>query len=249
MYHRYGRHGLHAWKRRRQLRFQQRLPAIASTVAIVRFRAPVPRERIIFIVVTSPDNSDDLMSLQREQSRSLQTASDNSPLANRARVQAVDDIDEIKALCEREGQVTILNDLVGRRARILASEEVKNNPPADNLGPEEYKHYKGRYQTAYLDQFEKERRANATELKSLPDEKATELARKARQDKEKYVFPSSGRGPFHQRDLAVVSALHILGLCQNLEEHLPSIHRYVDIYEEAFRNPQKEVFWPNPASF
>jgi hypothetical protein len=161
-------------------------------------------------------------------------------------MQVVDDIEDIKVLAEKEGQVVIVDDDVAKRARALARVAARNSNPRNH---EEYKQQQERYLTAYFALFEVEKKAITKDLKCFPDSKALNLARKARLDRKKYVFPSSGRGPFHQRDLAVVSALHELGLCQDLEDHLEKIHTYVDTYEEAFRNPKEEVAWPNPATF
>jgi hypothetical protein len=253
MYHRYGRHGPDAWERRRQRRFQQRLPAVIPTVAVVRIQAPVNAERIIFIVLNSPEDFEQNGSLpmQREQQISVQTIfqDENNPLTNRARIQAAEDIDDIKTLNEQEGQVTIVDKDVPKRAKILAKADVKSNYLSGALTLDEHKQYIEDYQAAYLDQFAKERRSIARDLRSFPDAKAVNLARKARVDKKTTFFPSSGRGPFHQRDLAVVSALYELELCQNLEEYLEKIHVYVDIYEDAFRSSKEEVVWPDPASF
>jgi len=254
MYHRYGRHGPHAWKRWRQRKFFSHLPAVVPTVAIAHLQVPPTVERIILIVVTSPDDFEQNEPIQipsRDTPRSLQPARDNSPLARKARIQAADDIEEVKALIAQEGSVTILDDEVSERALALAKLTVKNSYPPENPPDlSEYKQMVKRWVAAYMEQFAEERQAIASkDLKSLPDGKAVALAQKAREDKAKYTFPSSGRGPFHQRDLAVVSALHELELCPNLEEHLEKIHDYVDIYEEAFRNPQKEVTWPDPRSF
>ncbi len=206
-------------------------------------------------MVTSPGNPEDFeqnkpISIQREQPLSLQPVIDNSPLAKRARIRAVDDIEDIKALIEKDGPVTILDDHVHKRATTLAKEEVKNSyPPDDPPDPTEYRKRVERWKAAYLDQLEEERKSIARDLKSFPDTKAVNLARKAREDRRKYMFAPFGRGPFHQRDLAVVSTLHELELCQSLEEYLGKIHTYVDIYEEAFRNSKEEVVWPDPASF
>ncbi|WP_220200357.1 hypothetical protein [Ktedonospora formicarum] len=203
-------------------------------------------------MVTSPDDfeQNEPIQLQRDTTRALQPAPDNSPLANQARIQAVDDIQEVQALIAKEGSVTILDAELEERALALAKLAVKSSyPPENPPNPTEYKQMVKRWVAAYMEQFVEERQAISKDLKSLPDAKAVALAQKAREDKVKYHFPSSSRGPFHQRDLAVVSALHELGLCQNLEEYLEKIHDYVDIYEEAFRNPQKEVTWPDPRSF
>jgi hypothetical protein len=58
MYHRYGRHGPHAWKRQRQCKFQQRLPAIVPPVAVVRIQIPIEAERIIIIIMQQPERFD-----------------------------------------------------------------------------------------------------------------------------------------------------------------------------------------------
>jgi len=256
MYHRYGRHGPDAWERRRQRRFQQRLPAIIPTVAVVRIQAPVNAERIIFIVLNSPEDFEQngSLSTQREQRLSVQTISqpardENNPLTNRARIQAAEDIDDLTTLCQKEGQVTIVDEHVARRAKALAKADVKSNYPPGGITLDQHKQYLEDYQTAYLDQFAKERTLIEKDLRSFPDAKAVNLARKARKDRKTTFFPSSGRGPSHQRDLAVVSALYELELCQNLEEYLEKIHIYVDIYEDAFRSDKEEVVWPDPASF
>jgi len=59
MYHRYGRHGPHAWKRLRQRRFQQRLPANVPPVALVRIQFPITTERIIIIIMQQPQDFDE----------------------------------------------------------------------------------------------------------------------------------------------------------------------------------------------
>jgi hypothetical protein len=244
-HHRYGRHGLDAWKRRRQQRFQRHLPVVSTSVSI---QVLASTERIIFIVLDSSDAFDlsEPLTFPREQTHALQPAIDNSPIANTARMQVVDDIEDIKALAEKEGQVVIVDDDVAKRARALARVAARNGNPSNH---EEYKQQQERYLTAYFTLFEEEKKAITKDLKCFPDARAITLARKARSDRKKYVFSSSGRGAFHQRDLAVVSALHELGLCQDLEDHLEKIHTYVDTYEEAFRNPKEEVVWPDSASF
>jgi len=211
-HHRYGRHGPDAWKRRHLSRFQQRLPAIASTVAVVRIQTPVNAERIIFIVVTSPGNPEGFernepILIQREQSLSLQPVIDNSPLAKRARIRAVDDIEDIKTRIEKEGPVTILDEYVHKRAMILAKEEVKNSySPDDPPDPDEYRRLVERWKSSYLEQLEKERKVIANDLKSFPDTKAANLARKAREDRRKYlwnflsVVARRGSSLFHQKD-------------------------------------------------
>jgi len=180
-----------------------------------------------------------------EEPRALQPAVDTSPIANAARMQVVDDIEDIKALAEREGQVVVVNDDVVKRARTLARTAAKSSNPTSH---DEYRQLQERYLAAYFALFDEEKKLIAKDLKCFPDTKAINLARKARADRKKYTFPSAGTGPFHQRDLAVVSALYELGLCQDLENYLEQIHEYVDTYEEAFRNPKEEVVWP-PATF
>lgn len=257
MYHRYGRYGPDAWKRRRQCLFQPCLPAIVPTVAVTvtRTQAPVNAGRIIFIVVTSSEYFDSNEPPQIPGGNPLlpQPAIppiDNSPLAKKARIQAIDDIVEVKGLIERYGSITIQDEYVLKRADMLAREAVKSSYASGDIpGQAEYKKLVESWIKAYLGQFEEEKQPILANLKCFPDAKAVNLAKKAHQDKEKYIFPSSGRGPFHQRDLAIVSALHELNLCPNLEEHLEKIHVYVDIYEEAFRSSKEEVVWPNPASF
>lgn len=251
MYHRYGRHGPFAWLRWYKRRYRRALPAVIPPVALVPFQRPVDAERILIIVVTpsEPLYPNEPLPFPAEQPRSLQPAPDNSPLARQARIKATDDIDEIQALIKKGTPIIIVDENVEKRAELLAKEEVKRSYPRDN--PPDvpvYKDLVGRWKSAYIDQFESER-TSIQNLKHFPDTKAFNLAQKARQDREKYTFPSSGRGLFHQRDLAVVSALHELELCQALEEHLEKIHDYVDIYEEAFRNPKKEVSWPGLDSF
>lgn len=242
--HRYGRHGPEAWRIRQQRRFQRHLPVVVSRTVSVQ--VPVSTERIIFIVLNSPDDFEvnEPLNFPRE-TYALQPAVDNSPIANTARMQVVDDIEDIRALAEAEGQVVIVDSEVAKRAKVLAREAAKSNQPADH---EEYRHQQERYLAAYFALFEEEKKKIAKDLKCFPDAKAINLARKARVDRKKYVFPSSGKGPFHQRNLAVVSALCELGLCQDLESYLEQIHMYVDTYEEAFRSPKEEVMWP-PATF
>jgi len=59
MYHRYGRHGPHAWKRWRQRKFQQRLPILAPSVAVVHVHVPIEAERIIIIIMQQPQDFDE----------------------------------------------------------------------------------------------------------------------------------------------------------------------------------------------
>ncbi|MGH2478060.1 MAG: hypothetical protein ACRDHW_00175 [Ktedonobacteraceae bacterium] len=179
------------------------------------------------------------------ETHALQPIVDKSPIANVARMQVVDDIEDIKALAEREGQVVIVQDDVVKRARTLARTAAKSSNPANH---DDYRQLQERYLAAYFALFDEEKKPITKDLKCFPDTKAINLARKARADRKKYTFPSSGKGPFHQRDLAVVSALYELGLCQDLESYLEQIHEYVDTYEEAFRNLKEEVAWP-PATF
>lgn len=252
-YHRYGRHGPNAWKRWRQHRNQQRLPALIPTTAIVLVQAPANAERIIFIVVNPPESLDpnEPIVIQTEpQSLPPQPVVDNSPLARGARIRAVDDIAEIKSLIETRGPVIILDEDVHKHAMLLAKEEVKKSYSRENTpDPAEYKLLVDRWARAYLGQFEEERKVIARGLKQFPDVKAVNLARKARQDRAKYSFPQTSRGGSHQRDLAVISALHEIDLCINLEDQLARVHQYVDIYDDAFHDPKEVVTWPGPDSF
>lgn len=242
--HRYGRHGPEAWRVRRQRRFQRYLPVVVSTRVSVQVLVPI--ERIIYIVLEPSDSfeGNEPLPLHRE-THALQPVFDNSTIANTARMQVVDDIEDIRALAEKEGQVVIVDDDVLNRARTLARGAARSSNPTSH---EEYRQQQERYLAAYFTLFEEEKKKIVKDLKCFPDTKAINLARKARADRKKYTFPSSGKGPFHQRDLAVVSALYELGLCQDLESYLEQIHSYVDTYEDAFRNSKEEVRWP-PATF
>lgn len=156
----------------------------------------------------------------------------------------MDDIDEIKELIGRKGRVMIVDEEVTQRAKTLAKKAVKDN---HLISSDDYRPQQDRYLAAYSAKFEEERKSLVQSLKCFPNAAAVELARKARTDKTQYNFPPSGKGPSHQRDLAVVSALHALGLSHNLEGDLEKIHDYADMYEEAVHSSE-EVPWP-PATF
>ena len=240
--HRYGRHGPEAWRIRRARRFQRSLPAIVSSRVSVQ--TPVSTERIIFIVIHPSDAFEENEPLPFPgEMHALQPVLDKSPIALAGEMQAIYDTEDIQALSEREGKkVTIINEHVTRRATNLAREKAREIN-VENI-PENYEHLWKSYRDAYLAKFEERKLSIAPYLTYFPDTKAANLARKAHEDREKYTFASSGKGPFHQRDLAVVSALHELELCQDLEGFLEKIHPYADIYEEARRNPGKGVEWP-----
>lgn len=189
--HRYGRHGPEAWRVRRQHRFQRYLPTVVSTSVSVQ--VPASTERIIFIVIEQPDffKADEPLPFSRD-AHALQPAHDNSPIANTARMQVVDDIEDIKALAESEGQGVIVDEEVAKRARLLARTAARNNQPT---GHEEDRQQQERSLAAYFTLFEEEKKKIARDLKCFPDGKAINLARKARADRKKYAFPSSGNGP------------------------------------------------------
>ena len=218
-------------------RYARHLPVPVAPRVLV----PVHTERIICIVIHPQDAFDEDVPLPfPAEVHALQPIFDKSPIADAARKQAYIDIEEIQALAEEKNQAIIIDqNLHFRRLRLKAREEAAKG------AAENYKQLRDRFLVVYRETFEEEKKLIATDLKVFPDEKAVNLSRKARADRKKYTFPSSGKGPFHQRDLAVVSALCELDLlCRNVEDFLARIHPYADIYEDSWRNPGEEVVWP-----
>jgi hypothetical protein len=116
MYHRYGRHGPHAWRRRRERRFQRHLPAIVPPVAIVRIYVPITAERVIIIIMQQPERFDE----HYNENAPAITVSSDARLLNSAQ--------EISALDEAQNALW----LAGQR-RSLKEKRLGDIPSYDEL--------------------------------------------------------------------------------------------------------------------
>jgi len=110
------------------------------------------------------------------------------------------------------------------------------------------------YQRAYLQSF-KERLKKEDDADDYDDRMVgyfdTELEAALREDaiadRDKYM--QQGR-EHHIRDLAVIRVLLRLDVKLGIaEERLAAIHRYADKYESYYRNPGKEMPWPECRPF
>lgn len=272
MSHRYGRHGARAWLLWRKRHYvRPSLLPVPVVPKIVRVFIPAATERIIFIIMLDNNHSNEdgelneqeeiqIVSGQSEQhsfapvppslpspSDTQKLTVDNSPMAKRARWQAVDDIHEIEGLNKNGKFVLIDLDGVADRAEDLARKDIRENhsrddPPDD----EQYKKLLVAYRDAYTKRFNDGTRESSGDIKHLHSQQTIHLREIAIQDRR--TSPSNRN--YHIRDLAVIRVLNELDIPLDIaENHLPQIHLLADTYQEYYSNPREGVTWPSQRFF
>jgi hypothetical protein len=268
MYHRYGRHGPHAWRRRRQRRFQQRLPAVVPTVAVVRVRVPITTERIILIIMSDGNVYEGLEETQLQfdgdQTGNLVVVPEQSVISNtdiikrlpssdaslieEAQWQAYQDAGEVADILKKEPLVRIHGPRVEERIkRVVRAYLEKNRPKGGPPGIHERDRLLSVSKKAYWEYFYQEIPHDKTRLITTSQE--AELRNQAILDRKKYSTYASEQS--HRRDLAVIRVLSVLDLHLDHEndDHLEQIHDFADKYEYYFRTFGEEVIWPAQDSF
>lgn len=268
MYHRYGRHGPHAWKRWRERRFQRRLPVVVPTVAVVRVQVPIIIERIIFIIMSDGNAREELevtqVQLSSDQPGSLvavstqnlvpmtedsrdSPSSSDAVLIEETKWQAYHDTANVAAIFKEARLVRIHEPMVEERIKravniYLEKNRPKGGPPNDE---EQYRLLSVSRQAywGYLYQIIREK------IKLIATSLDVQLRDQAVKDRETY--PAYVDNQSHLRDLAVLRVLSIPGLSMDYEPdaHLDQIHDFADKYEYYFRTPGEEVIWPTQDSF
>jgi len=266
MYHRYGRHGPHAWKRRHQHRFQQHLPVVAPTV-IVQIEISINAERIIFIIM--PDHgqpegtwvneekeleagngqTDPLALATRQQETNGLEKIDpkDQELARRAKWSAVDGLDEVKKL-HRQGRFVIINwQGVEEKAKDQALKYIRENysqddPPED----QELERLLSVYACAYKARLQQDLKAISNNIDYFDSSQEVRLRDLAIQDKEK--FPTDDHN--HIRDIAVVRILQEMHIPLHLAtDRFSVIHDLAAKYQHYYSDSREAVAWPDQGFF
>jgi hypothetical protein len=268
MYHRYGRHGPHAWKRRRQRRFQQRLPAVVPTVAVVRIQVPITTERIILIIMPDGNAREEWEETQfqigGDQTGSLVVASEHgvsqnsgeasrasSPLQQVAHRRAVDDARRVEEIVDGGQYVNLDLKRLSSKGRKHAEDDITNNDLRDNPHVE-YEDLLKEYQGAYQRKFQEKIRFLAEWVTIVRDEKERQLRDILSRDRAQMQTLSPDDR--HAHDLVLIRILQVYywGSLEEVDinvllERRALIKRYEKfVLDFESRN---EVTWPDRDSF
>lgn len=275
MYHRYGRHGSHAWKHLQDRKYVHRstvLPVpIASTTTIVRVIVPNTTERVIVIIMpengmpeetkvpdiqifTRPGGQPTFISptvlAKEEREEAATISSGDASLTNDAQWRALSDARAVKALTRSGKFVCIDRPRIETRIESLVDayleKIIANGAPTP--GPQEYQTKADKYKEAYLARFDEVVSQEQEKIAYLYTPIEARLRELAIQDRNRY--PSPWHRSFHQRDLAVIQVLLELDISLDCaQQELEKIHDHADIYERYYANPREEVRWPDQATF
>ena len=249
--HHYGRHGPHAWRKRHKRRYSRPslLPVPVGLPKVIRVYIPVTAERIIFIIMPDPSYEDKQPATigdmtDPSESTDKRLSMGDKPLENKAKWQAVDDLDEIERM-KRSGAIVGINeDRLAARSTRLAQNAIKELYVTGGAPPEidERKRLITVYTKAYQERFQKGLDDVSEGIEEHTQEEL-DLREDAIQDSKKFAF-SNDRD---MRDLAVIRVLIQMQLGFHLEEspnYLQKIHSLVDVYQKYFNNPGEVVIWP-----
>jgi hypothetical protein len=277
MYHRYGRHGPHAWKRWRLRKFQ-RLPAVVqqavvqpSRIVQVRIAVPINTERVIFIIMTQegtfqgygefppgdgepskpsvppPDALD-------EQKGMLPHPQRPSLLQDLAEKQAVDDGYKIRWLIDQGKYILLRSDYLSTLAHIYASHDIT----ADRFDLSQYSQLHDEYERFYTTRFRKAIQPYVAigRIIDIADSYVSQLRAVLSQDRE--FVKTRAPGDWHARDLVLMRILQVYhrGRMDQLDadtllKTLLQHHALIDYYERFVLDftEKDEVVWPDLNSF
>ncbi len=266
MYHRYGRHGPHAWKRRHQRRFQQHLPVVAPIV-IVQIEISINAERIIFIIM--PDHgqpegtwvneekeleagngqTDPLAIATRQQETDELEEVDpkDQELVKSAKWSAVDGLDEVKKLHRREKFVIIDWQGVEDKAHDQALKQIRENysqddPPED----QELERLLSVYARAYKARLKQGLKTIPNNIDYFNSPQEVRLRELAIQDRRN--FPTKDHD--YIRDMAVVRVLQESHISLHLAtDHFSIIHDLATKYQHYYSDSREAVVWPGQGFF
>lgn len=264
MYHRYGRHGPHAWKRWRQRKFQQRLPVLAPSVAVVRVHVPIATERIIIIVVTSEnyeERDDDNTPIEFPESRLIGTSRDERTLIyqrleNRAKLdahrKASADITRFLANNEEFPTLQLIElEAIGKALEHINYSEIQKGDV--DIAPLR-DHSAQTYMKVYLNDIEQ-----AVGKGLIFSEEEKKIRRLARTEKAQHKRELDGRvlSDVELTAHASIRAQEYLGVDTQSIGYLTHILKYVQTYKHAYqeeddRSPRSAPFqsggWQAPGS-
>lgn len=229
MYHRYGRHGQHAWKRWRQRKCLS-AQAMPRVLLFVRIEA----ERMI-LFVSGPLNQNYSTALPKGVPDDLIT---------HAEIQAVDDVEEIKGLVSLGYVVVINQEGQKHRAFSLAKAEAQKANQQKSGDADSYKRESTRWQEAYLNKFEEEKK-ESSQLNGVVflEGDAHPLIERANQDKKDPAFQL-----FSEKEwcyFAVIATLSVFGQRMRLPSDYRAIFAYANLYVSLTGSPKKGVVWPD----
>lgn len=269
MYHRYGRHGPHAWKRRRQRRYERQLPVILpSTTAVIHVRVPITTERIILIIM--PDNRE-VSEFQEgivvphdgdqtgrapvttefsilPTTEKMQRVSPRPSLVQKmAERQAYLDAMEIRDRVDNGQYITFDQKRLARRIRLYAARDISPDYLRDDA-VSGYEDLLAEYEDAYQRKFYEHIRPVESHLTFLRDEKEQRL--RARLTQDRLLVQTRSPGDWHARDLVLLRLLQIYYSDQlelvNVDTLLEQ-HGIIDRYEKFVLDVESrnEVIWPD----
>ena len=271
MSHHYGRHGPHAWLRRRKRLYRPSLlpvparPVIADLaltdpgVTIVRIHLPANVERVIFIMIGNPndDNEEKRQEMQiitnqpadvvpsslPDTEKMPKVVSSDNPIIGIAEFQAIDDAEHIRDL-HRVGKFVVINWVrAGDGASSLARRDVRAYYQRSGQGTtDDYRRSLDVYRTTYLTQLNKEIGGAQERIRYLVSPQEVHLRDAAIQDKQTF----SSYDDNLVRDLAVIRVLAEFGIgVERAADRLQDLHPYIEKYQSYFINPREEVVWPD----
>jgi len=273
MYHRYGRYGSGAWKRRRQSKFVQRLPAVVPTMAIVRVQVPISTERIILIIMSDNEMTDyqenggnqlDGSQTGRYPALYTQSISLEEP---RARIdppkplsswqkfadrKAVLDAQRLKNRIGKGQYIFLDSEELIRRISDFAEDDITNDLLQNESTPV-YEVLHEQYTQAYLKKFEEMIRSFVGDkIIYLRDDNEKKLREALSKDREQIKTRSFSNGQAH--DLVLLRILQIYHGDQLAAVDTDSLLKYAALLKryEAFVldfAEENEVVWPEGGSF
>jgi hypothetical protein len=256
MLHRYGRHGPQAWLRRWQRRYwrpppptpareeRQALPAVKSQ-QLANVRVWQLTERIIVIMIDSnfQDEPEALGPVNLSHLPEISDSGIPSTLHNRLCLRAAQELRRLAQETATYHRYFYLNLPALRwQADRIATEELGKSIPETKLSTKDYLALQENATDFYVREFTNSVRSERYNAIFVNEEQYV-LAKRAKEERDRYLAARDS----HQRDLAVIAVLQILGLKYDQKlsnDQIEQIHREADWYERVIHEDIEIIEWP-----
>jgi hypothetical protein len=253
MYHRYGRHGPHAWKHWREKRFSRHISVVdhVERETVIRLQLPfVHAERIIIIVMNMDDNGRELAEVVEA------TQMNQLPDKNHSLFAALRSNAEFYAEKKAKEDIKRLEDIPPfEDVQESAEESASNYIQSHNIINEvialggNWREIQNTYIQVFLESYNAYIQGKG---KHAPDPTTWVIRKKAHADK---ASDSENRAPLTEMELLYQSVIRVHSHLRSVPQapgYLQAIGKYVDVYQFEYEKYDptraKEEHRPNGSS-